>query len=48
LSRLTRIYVKISEMSDEISIHEAYKRGDLDALKRLIGDPPDFQTVAVP
>ena len=29
-------------MSDEISIHEAYKRGDLDALKRLIGDPPDF------
>jgi uncharacterized protein len=29
-------------MSDEISIHEAYKRGDLDALKRLMGDPPDF------
>jgi len=29
-------------MCDEISIHEAYKRGDLDALKRLIGNPPDF------
>jgi uncharacterized protein len=35
-------YVKISEMCDEISIHEAYKRGDLDALKTLIGNPPDF------
>jgi ankyrin repeat protein len=29
-------------MCDEISIHEAYKRGDLEALKRLIGNPPDF------
>ena len=29
-------------MSDAIGIHEAYQRGDLDALKRLLGNPPDF------
>jgi ankyrin repeat protein len=25
-----------------IGIHEAYVRGDLESLKRLLGDPPDF------
>jgi ankyrin repeat protein len=29
-------------MHDALAIHEAYKRGDLAALKRLLGDPPDF------
>src|SRR4029077_2187125 len=29
-------------MSDAIGIHEAYQRGDLDALKTLLGNPPDF------
>lgn len=29
-------------MSDAIVIHEAYKRGDLEALKAALGDPPDF------
>ncbi len=29
-------------MTDAIAIHEAYKRGDLDALKAALGDPPDF------
>ena len=27
---------------DEIELHEAYKRGDLQAVKALLGDPPDF------
>ena len=29
-------------MSDAIAIHEAYKRGDLEALRKLLGNPPDF------
>jgi len=29
-------------MSDAILIHEAYRRGDLEALKTLLGDPPHF------
>ena len=29
-------------MSNTIAIHEAYLRGDLAALKSLLGDPPDF------
>jgi ankyrin repeat protein len=29
-------------MHQALAIHEAYKRGDLDALRRLLGDPPDF------
>jgi ankyrin repeat protein len=29
-------------MSSSIAIHEAYRRGDLAALKTLLGDPPDF------
>jgi ankyrin repeat protein len=33
---------RIAEMRDLVSIHEAYKRGDLNALKSLLGNPPDF------
>lgn len=29
-------------MADALAIHEAYKRGDLDALRALLGAPPDF------
>jgi ankyrin repeat protein len=29
-------------MREAVAIHEAYRRGDLHALKRLLGDPPDF------
>jgi len=29
-------------MHDPLAIHDAYKRGDLDALKTLLGNPPDF------
>jgi uncharacterized protein len=29
-------------MHEALAIHETYKRGDLDALRRLLGDPPDF------
>ena len=29
-------------MSDAIAIHEAFKRGDLEALRTLLGNPPDF------
>jgi hypothetical protein len=29
-------------MREAIAIHEAYQRGDLCALKALLGDPPDF------
>jgi ankyrin repeat protein len=29
-------------MCDALALHEAYERGDLAALKRLLGDPPDF------
>jgi ankyrin repeat protein len=29
-------------MSKALAVHEAYKRGDLDTLKVLLGDPPDF------
>jgi uncharacterized protein len=29
-------------MCNAIALHDAYERGDLDALKRLLGDPPDF------
>jgi ankyrin repeat protein len=32
----------------EVVIHEAYKRGDLDALRTLLGDPPDFPNCRVP
>jgi len=27
---------------ESIAIHEAYRRGDLEALKKLLGNPPDF------
>jgi len=33
---------KMSEMHDLLSLHQAYKRGDLNALKTLLGNPPDF------
>jgi ankyrin repeat protein len=26
----------------DVAIHEAYKRGDVDALRTLLGNPPDF------
>jgi ankyrin repeat protein len=29
-------------MNDLIALHEAYKRGDLKAVKDLLGNPPDF------
>ena len=29
-------------MHESLTIHDAYKRGDLEALKTLLGDPPDF------
>lgn len=29
-------------MSNAIALHEAYKRGDLKAVKDLLGNPPDF------
>jgi ankyrin repeat protein len=29
-------------MRDPITLHEAYQRGDLKAVKSLLGDPPDF------
>jgi len=29
-------------MHDALAIHDAYRRGDLEALKRLLGDPPAF------
>ena len=29
-------------MTDPLAIHEAYRRGDLDALRAALGDPPDF------
>jgi ankyrin repeat protein len=29
-------------MHDSLAIHDAYKRGDLEALRSLLGDPPDF------
>ena len=32
----------MSEVCNQISIHEAFKRGDLDAVRRLLGNPPDF------
>ena len=33
---------RCSRMTDAIALHEAYKRGDLAALKAALGDPPDF------
>jgi len=32
----------MSEVCHQISIHEAYERGDLDELRRLLDNPPDF------
>jgi ankyrin repeat protein len=29
-------------MPEALAIHDAYRRGDLAALKRLLGEPPDF------
>jgi ankyrin repeat protein len=29
-------------MHEALAIHDAYQRGDLEALKRLLDDPPDF------
>jgi ankyrin repeat protein len=29
-------------MHDALAIHDAYKRGDLEGLRSLLGDPPDF------
>ena len=29
-------------MHKSLAIHDAYKRGDLEALKTLLGNPPDF------
>jgi len=34
--------------SKSIAIHEAYRRGDLDALRTLLGDPPDFPNTRGP
>jgi ankyrin repeat protein len=33
---------------ESIAIHEAYKRGDLEALKKLMGNPPDFPNTRSP
>lgn len=30
------------QMLEALAIHDAYRRGDLAALKALLGDPPDF------
>ena len=35
-------------MYNPISVHEAYQRGDLAALKAALGDPPDFPNVRNP
>ena len=35
-------------MLDPIALHEAYRRGDLEALKAGLGDPPDFPNSANP
>lgn len=35
-------------MCRSIAIHEAYRRGDLAALKTLLGDPPDFPNCSGP
>jgi len=29
-------------MHEALAIHEAYRRGDLEGLKKLLGEPPDF------
>jgi uncharacterized protein len=29
-------------MHEALAIHQAYRRGDLEALRTLLGDPPDF------
>ena len=29
-------------MQEELAIHEAYRRGNLERLRALLGDPPDF------
>jgi ankyrin repeat protein len=48
-SEFTRAFNAISRhgrigasMCDPIALHEAYKRGDLAAVKTLLGNPPDF------
>jgi ankyrin repeat protein len=35
-------------MHEALAIHDAYRRGDLAALKRLLGDPPDFPNCREP
>jgi hypothetical protein len=35
-------------MREALAIHEAHQRGDLHALKRLLGDPPDFPNCPAP
>ena len=35
-------------MSKALAVHEAYKRGDLNALRELLGDPPDFPNCCGP
>jgi hypothetical protein len=39
---LATLEVATPLMCNASAIHEAYERGDLQALKRLLGDPPDF------
>ena len=29
-------------MDNSLAIHDAYKRGNLESLRKLLGDPPDF------
>ena len=33
---------------DVLALHEAYVRGDLDAIRRLLGNPPDFPNCSGP
>jgi uncharacterized protein len=35
-------------MSDPLALHEAYKKGDLAALRTALGDPPDFPNCGNP
>jgi hypothetical protein len=35
-------------MHESLAVHEAYQRGDLEALRRLLGDPSDFPSCRGP
>ena len=42
LSAQPPLCVRIPDMPNEIAIHEAYKRGDLQTLRALLGNPSNF------